>query len=541
MIMPGPFSGFPVPYAARFTTVTKSPHTSPLDSPYEKASTISFSTGGGFLAPEIKLAGYDGIIFTGKADAPVIVVINNDKVEIRDGRKYWGMQTYACEKRLLEEELQDRRYEVCSIGPAAENGVTYSGVLHSLGRAAGRGGTGTVMASKNLKAVAVQGSRLPEVADHKLFLTQLAGLREDMKNRLSRYGTAAGLVNNSDQGRQAVKNYREGTDLEAVKISGVYAETGIWTRHIACYCCPQACKKIGVGKGGKWGKWVVEGPEYESGTMFGPNLLVHDINGMMVAIGEADDLGFDHISLGNVLGFLMECYEKGLIDKKFTDGIDLTWGNVQGIRDAMQNIAYRKGNLGATAYRGTKHLAQVIGKGSEAFACHCKGHGYAAHNVHVNPPRALCYVTANRGACHVNGQNIPGQHTHAMDDSTVLCQMGSRTLTEITIPNLLQSITGQPWDQAKYEQTGERIFNLEKCFNYREGFRREDDQLPDRFYTEPLTVGPYVGAVLTRDQFRTLMDGYYTERGWDLKTTRPSQQKLAQLGLDFAWKEIAKL
>jgi len=208
----------------------------------------------------------------------------------------------------------------------------------------------------------------------------------------------------------------------------------------------------------------------------------------------------------------------------------------------MRNIALRKGNLGQVAAHGVKPLAQTIGKGSEAFAIHCKGHEYAAHNVHVNPPRALCYTSCNRGACHVNGQNVTSQHTHAMDDSTVLCQMGSRTITgEVTIPDLLHSVTGETWNQTKYEQTGERIYNLEKCFNYREGFRRVDDQLPDRFYTEPLTVGQYAGTVLKREDFTKMMDGYYTERDWDLKTSKPSQKKLASLGLDYAWKEIARL
>ena len=541
MIMPGPFSGYPLPYAARHDIVTKSPHTSPVESTFPSASTMSYSSGGGFFAPEIKFAGYDGLIFTGRAEDPVIVVIDDDRVEIRDGRKYWGMMTYQCEQEILE-DLGDKRYEVCTIGPAAENGVTYGCVLHTMGRAAGRGGVGSVMASKNLKAVAVKGTKMAKPADHKLLLDQLSRLRERMRDStLSRYGTAAGLVSASDRATQAVKNYREGTDLEAVTISGVFAEVGVWTRHVACYCCPTACKKIGVGRGGKWGRWVVEGPEYETGTMFGTNLLIHDMEGMMLAIGECDDWGFDQISAGNVIGFLMECYEKGFIDKKFTDGIDLTWGNVQATRDVMRNIALKKGNLGEVANRGVKHLAQVIGRGSEAFAIHVKGHELAAHNVPRNMSRAVGYACANRGADHLNRGDVSGQRSRVLMDSAVICSSGGSYYTEIGIPDVLGAITGKAWSQETCDQAADRIFNLEKCFNYREGFRREDDSLPERFFTEAFTVGPQTGAIVDRTEFRELMDAYYTDRGWDLKTTKPSQKTLASLGMDFAWDEIANL
>ncbi len=540
--MIGPFDGFPIPFAARFNVTCKSPLTSTLDLKNRNGSTMSYASAGGFFQTALTPAGYDSLILTGQAASPVVVVIDNGKVEIRDGKKYWGMITYECEKQLVKD--LGGGFEVSSIGPAAENGVRYSGVIHGLGRAAGRGGVGTVMGSKNLKAVAVRGSKMPQVADHKLFLDQLAKLRESMRNSVpSRYGTAAGLVSNSDSGRQAVRNYREGTDLEAVKISGVYAEVGMWTKHMACYCCNRACKKIGVGRGGKWGKWVVEGPEYETGTMFGTNLLIHDMNGMMKVIGECDDLGFDNISAGNVIGFLMECYEKGVIDKKFLGGVDLKWGDVQATSDVLRMIALRQNDVGQLAALGTKKMSEQLGKGTEAYACHCKGQEYAAHNMQANPGRPIGYMTSPRGACHLNSSSVAGQNTGgAMNNSLVICSSGGGPLGTVGIPALLAAITGQSWDQDKYALTGERICNLEKCFNYREGFRRADDEwVPARFYTEPLTVGPFKGAINDKAAVMKQLDQYYTERGWDVKTSKPSQAKLTQLGLDFAWKGIANL
>ena len=536
----GPFDGFPIPYASRFNVTCKSPITSTRDLKNKNGTTISYASCGGFFQTALRLSGCDSLVFTGKSNDPVVVVIDNGKVEFRDGRKYWGMMQYPFEKQLVQD--LGGGFEVAAIGPAAENGVRYCGVLHGLGRAAGRGGVGTVMGSKNLKGVAVRGNKMPQVADHKLFLDQLAKLRAGMAGNLSRYGTAASLVSSSDSGNQATKNYREGTDLDAVKISGVYSEVGVWTKHMACYCCPNACKKIGVGRGGKWGKWVVEGPEYETGTMFGTNLLIHDMKGMMKVIGECDDLGLDNISAGNVLGYLMELYEKGVIDRKFLGGVDLKWGDVQATSDVMKMIAYRQNDVGQLAALGVKKMAEQLGKGTEAYAIHSKGQEYAAHRRGTQATGALGYLTSNRGACHLNSGSASGHNSGTMNNTLVICSSGGRLLGTIGIPNLLAAITGQSWDQDKYNLTGERIFNLEKAFNYREGFRREDDEwVPSRFYTEAPTIGRAQGITYDPKVVGAALDKVYTEHGWDVKTSKPSQEKLTQLGLDYAWKGIANL
>src|SRR5512140_2944078 len=408
IFMPGPFSGFPVPSSSRTCVVTKSPITAPLKSDYPHASTVTYSNMGGFFGPEIRFAGYDGLVVTGKAKVLSYLVIDDGKVEIREATKFKGMRTDAFDRAILA-ELGDRRFKTVYIGPAGENLVPYSSILHTAGRAAGRGGMGCVMGSKNLKAIAVKGSGQPGVADHKRFLAALEKARMALKGTprtkaWAEQGTARGIVANSNAGTEAVRNYREGTFPEAAKIGGDAARRDVWVRDIACYCCPLACKKSGMTKG-KYGGIVHDGPEYETGVMLGSNLLISDMPGLLKAIATLADLGLDQISTGNVIGFLMEAYEKGLIDRKFLDGIDLKWGSVDATLAMIEKIAARDG-VGALAAEGVRALCWHIGKGSEKFAIQVKGLELAAHNIQANQPRGLSYVTASRGACHMSGDNI---------------------------------------------------------------------------------------------------------------------------------------
>lgn len=534
MFMAGPFSGFPAPSSSRTCVVTKSPVTAPKKSRYAHASTVSFANMGGFFGPEIRFAGYDGIVITGQAATPVYLHIDDDTVEIRDAKKFWGMGTDQFDKAFIE-ELGDPRFRTCYIGPAGENLVRYACIINTAARAAGRGGTGCVMGSKKLKAIAVRGTGQPQVANHELFLESLQETREKFKDpkvygRWRKAGTAAGLEHLSGLGIQAVKNFREGTYTEIDKI-GAKASFKTWARSYACYCCPLACKKSGKTTDSPFAGLIHDGPEYETGTMLGANLMISDHAGMMKAIYIADDYGIDIISLGNVIGFLMEAYDKKLIDKAFLDGIDLKWGSVEATLKMIHRIAARKG-IGAIASQGVKPLADKIGQGSHKFAMHVKGHELAAHNCHANPPRALCYATANRGACHLNGTDITQQNLIALADSTGLCLFALRgyEVDGKLMGKLLMAIIGAVPDGNPL-LTGERIYNLEKLFNYREGFTRDDDIIPNRFFEEPLTVGEKKGAVLTREQFKTMMDDFYTKRGWDLKTSEPKAEKLKRLGL----------
>lgn len=245
------------------------------------------------------------------------------------------------------------------------------------------------------------------------------------------------------------------------------------------------------------------------------------------------------ISYSNMGGFLMEAREKGYITKSDLDGIDLTWGNVDAVISMLDKITRRDG-IGDLAAQGVKETSRQVGRDSKKFAIHVKGLELAAHNIHANPPRALCYATSNRGACHLSGDNIAHQNFIAAVDSLGLCLFASDHnkwmmpgISSKKMANLLTSITGIEYDTDKFMKAGERVFNLEKMFNLREGFTRADDALPERFFADAFTMGPEKGAKLDRQEFSEMMDTFYTERNWDPATTRPSDEKLEQLGLGF--------
>jgi aldehyde:ferredoxin oxidoreductase len=267
--------------------------------------------------------------------------------------------------------------------------------------------------------------------------------------------------------------------------------------------------------------------------MLGPNLLIADLPAVLRSTYLTDDFGLDAVSAGNVAGFLMEAYDKRLIDRRFVDGLDFTWGNVDAVHQLLRKIVDREG-IGEAASQGVRHLAGLIGQDSHKFAIHSKGQEFAAWNCHPRPTRALGYATANRGACHLRGETVEEQHARALNDSTGVCLFVQGGYGDDAVPEALRAVTGFDWTPDEYRKAGERIFNLEKCFNYREGFRREDDQVPDRFFEEPFTAGPKKAAVIDRDAFENLKTAFYVERGWDPKTTCPSATTLDRLGLTFA-------
>jgi len=542
---PGLFSGFPIPSSSRTCIVTKSPVTSPVRSSYRYSSTVTFTNIGGFFGPEIKFAGYDAIVITGKASFPVYIVIDNGRVEIRDASKFKGMGTDEFD-RAFTEELGDRNYKTCYIGPAGENLVKHACILHTSARAAGRGGAGCVMGSKSLKAIAVKGSNMPLVSDPVEFMEEINDARgyfnglsmgRFLKRIFRKKGTAFLIEKNNDKGKLVAKNYREGFFEHADKIGYKASEETVWLRSSACYCCPLSCKKNGTVKKGRFKGIVHDGPEYETGTMFGSNLLVSDLKGLLKAIFDTDDLGMDIITTGNIIGFLMEAYEKKLIDIDFLDGIDLKWGDIDAVRKMIKKISDKEG-VGETASGGVKYLSELIGKESEKFAIHSKGMELAAWNVHADSPKTICYATSNRGACHQNGGNVKEQNFRALIDSLCICRFATDVgktfrpgLGVETFSDLLRTITGKEWSQENLLKAGERIYNLEKLFNVREGFRRIDDSLPDRFFEEPLTKGPEKGAVIKRNEFEKELDRFYMERGWDPATSNPGPEKIQSLGL----------
>jgi aldehyde:ferredoxin oxidoreductase len=539
LFMPGPFSGLPIPSSSRTCVVTKSPRTSAVNPKYEHGSTVSYSNMGGFFGPEIKFAGYDGICITGKASKPVYIKIIDDKVEIVDATKFWGMGTEEFDNALID-ELGDRKFESCYIGPAGENLVPMASILNTAARAAGRGGTGCVMGSKNLKAIAIKGTQSPQLGDHKRYLDLLSKVRKSFRENNTegvewwRYGgTANALTSSSKNGTQAVKNYSEGTYGEIEKIGAEANREKVWKRDFACFSCALACKKSGIAKG-SYSVMVHDGPEYETGTMLGANLMISDLAGLQKLIAVADDYGVDIISIGNTIGFLMEAYEKGIIDSKYLGNIELTWGNVDAALQMMHKICNRD-DIGDLACRGVKYMAQELGQDTSKFAIHVKGHELAAWNVPVHSDYwSICYATSNRGACHMNGGNTSGQNQAALRDSLAACNFASGWYrNEISYANFLSAITGLEWTDEDVDRAGARIFTLEKMFNYREGFTRDDDTIPPKFFENQFTFGDHKGAIVDKKAFYTNLTNYYKERGWDLQTSRPKNETLVDLDLSF--------
>jgi len=537
MFMPGPFSGLPIPSSSRTTIVTKSPRTSPVTKGYKHASTVSYANMGGFFGPEVKFAGYDGIVVTGKASEPVFLLIEDDQVQIKSAVAYWGMGTESLDKILIEK--YGKEYQSCYIGQGGEKMIPYASVLNTAARAAGRGGVGAVMGSKNLKAIVVRGTQQPNLAKHKMYLDLLEKARTTFREDTEGVGywrsggTAHALESSSNAGTMAVRNYREGTFKEIEKINTKAARTQIWKRDFACFSCQLACKKSGFAKGA-YGGVVHDGPEYETGTMLGANLLISDLAGMNKLISICDDYGIDIITTGGVLGFLMEAREKGMIDLEFLDGIDLTWGNVDACIAMIHKIVRQEG-VGKLASLGVKALSEHIGQGSEEFAIHVKGHELAAWNVNTNSQRMMItYGTANRGACHLNSSSPSRQNNNAMQDSLGACSFAGRWYRDdISYRNFIEAITGIEQTDEEFARIGERIFNLEKMFNYREGFSRIDDRMPERFFKDAHTYGQGKDILATHDDYNKWFDEYYTERGWDPKTSKPTNEKLVELGLGF--------
>ena len=539
LIMPGPFCGLPIPSSSRTSVVTKSPRTQPINPLYDNSYGICYSNMGGFIGPEIRFAGYDGIAITGKSKNPVYIYINDDEVEIRDADHYWGMQTDEFDK-TFNNDLGNYRFESCYIGTAGEKLIPMASILNTAARASGRGGAGCVMGSKNLKAIAVKGSKMPNIKDPKTYLDLLEKIRysfaHDNTDSLKDWregGTANALQFASDNGYQAVKNYREATFDDIHKINTQASRKEIWSRDFACFSCQLACKKSGMAKGA-YGGIIHDGPEYETGTMFGANLLISDLAGLNKLIYIADDYGIDIIAVGNTIGFLMEAYDKKLIDINFLDGIDLTWGNVDASISILHKICNRKG-IGELACKGVKFLSEHIGQNSSDFAIHVKGHELAAWNVSRDPGGlGISYTTSNRGACHMNGGNKDSQNIAVICDSIGACSFATDWYkNNLAYHHFYNAITGLNLSQEEFALCGERIFNLEKMFNVREGFLKEDDILPERFYKDTFTKGIVKGQLLGRNDFEKILTNYYKSRNWNTKTSIPNKEKLIQLKLDF--------
>lgn len=549
----GPLTGTTAISTNRLAVVTKSPLT----------GIYLVSLVGGFIAAELRFAGYMAVIVSGRAEKPVYLWINNDKVEIKKADHLWGMPTNETQI-FLREELGDK-VQIACIGPAGEKMVKYACIVHGK-RTAGRGGAGAVMVSKNLKAVAVRGTkRKVRIADEEKFREAAKELLEDsrvMKDwAICGTPTSVGPVNTS-MGIFPTRNYQESMFEGVENILGETMKKKIVVKDVTCFRCPITCTKISIIRDGPYAGTVARGPEYETLWSLGANCGNSNLESIATASMLCDNLGMDTISVGSVISFAMECYEKGIISKEDMGGVEPRFGNYEAIIEMIRKIAFREG-FGAILAEGVRRAAEKIGKNSEKYAMHVKGLELPGYDPRGLKAMGINYATASRGGCHCRGYptqelfGIPekvnrfeiagkgriaawNQDVTAIIDSSTICLFTAQfvflqKLDKLDIiARLLAATTGieEFEDVAEILRIGERINNLERAFNVREGMTRRDDSLPERLLKEPIPKGPSQGHVF---ELEPILEEYYEVRGWDKSSGIPLKSKLEELGL----KEVA--
>jgi len=530
----GPLTGTRAPTSGRFCVVTKSPATGLfLDSQV-----------GGWFGPEMKFAGYDLIIIKGKASKPVYLLIENDKVTIEDASELMGKGIFETEETLKKRHPGVR---VGSIGPAGEHLVKFACIGFDLYRQAGRGGAGAVMGAKGLKAIAIKGDMEVRYADERRFETLVKEAHQVVRNNdtialRTKYGTPLWVNPMNEAGLLPTKNFSKGSFQKAEEISGETMKERIWVKNKACFGCPIACGKLTEVKEGKYKGAIVEGPEYETLALMGSNCEIDSVEAIAMMNMICDDLGLDTISTGNVLAFAMECHERGIIKE------DLEFGHADAAIEMIKKIAYRK-ELGDLLAEGVKKSSQEIGKGSEKFAMHVKGLEVPGYDPRGAWGMALAYATSDRGACHQRAwtvsEEIAGklgvphstrgraklvkekQDERSCCFSLVICDFAP--FDGELVVQMLNAATGFDFTVDEYLKTGERIWNLTRMFNVREGVTRKDDILPPRFLEEKLDKMDE--KVITSENLDIMLNEYYQLRGWN-DDGIPTKEKLEELGLD---------
>lgn len=544
IFMTGPVTGTYATCAGRFNVVAKAPLT----------GTIGAANSGGHFGPELKFAGYDGIIFEGKADKPVYLHICDDLIELKSAEHLWGKDVFETTDLLLQENEKDAR--VACIGPAGEKQVLFAAIMNDKDRAAGRSGLGAVMGSKNLKAVVVKGTKGINVADKSKFINSTIDARNKIKDNpvtgpgggLPTYGTEV-LVNilNEVHGLPT-RNWQDSHFEHGDLISGEYMTENYLVRNKACFACSIGCGRVIKIPDGKY-KGIVAGPEYEAGWSYGASCGVKDLNAINKANHVCNLLGLDPITMGATIACAMELYEKGYITKEDLGGKELRFGDAESIIEWTELTGYREG-FGDIMALGSYRMAEKYGHPELSMSV--KKQEMPAYDGRVLQGIGLEYATSNRGGCHVRGYltcpeilGIPVKldpHTTegkpamlktfqdltAVVDSSDICLFSTFAIGLPEISEMLRNATGLEYSDEEILKIGERIWNLEKLFNIEAGFSRKDDTLPYRLLHEPVNSGPAKGKVTELDK---MLDEYYELRGWD-KEGIPTDEKLEELSLE---------
>jgi len=542
MFTTGPLTGTTVQTSGRGTVITKSPQTGLfLDSHF-----------GGMFAVEIKKAGWDIIIIKGKSKNPVYININNEQVEFKDASKIWGKECIYVHNRLQKEY---GKVKTAVIGPAGENLVKFSAITIDGHRHAGRGGSGAVMGSKNLKAITLSGNNKIYPFNPKEFNQKSKEVFKKIQENdfvpiRRKFGTPywVNFVNN--EGFLPTRNYQEGFFEEGDKINAETMQKSIVDSSGACYNCVIACwNKSSIKKGLFKGLSLV-GPEYETIALMGSNLGITSIEEVAYLNERCNELGMDTISLGGVLGFTIELYKKNIISKDDLGEIELDWGKTKEIVKLINIIANRSTKLGNILAEGVKIASDLIGLRSEEYAIHVKGLEIPGYDPRGSFGMGLAYATSDRGGCHQRAWTVKAelndpeldrfsfkkkaeivkeiQDERASFFSLVLCDFAP--ISEEDCVDLLNFATGFNYTVESYLKTGERIWNLIRLFNLREGQKSNEDKLPIRFFKRSFTKGPAKGKMLSENEFKKSLNEYYNIRKWNLNG-KPTKEKIEELDL----------
>jgi aldehyde:ferredoxin oxidoreductase len=539
-----PLVGSRLTTSSKFAVAAKSPLT----------GMIGDSLSSSFLAVELKRIGVDALVVVGRSDHPTLLFLEDDDVRFLDASDLMGMSTYDTEQAVKNN--LGRRFRVACIGPAGESGVRYASIANDGGRQAGRTGTGAVMGSKNLKAIAVRGRNPAPVFDAE----RLNEVGRDLSARslgpaTEKYrttGTMANLAVFDRLGTLPTRNFQQSTFEMTDNVSGEAMYSGHFVKNAHCANCTIGCEKIltvGDGSGKSTGRM-----EYESAFALGPLVGIGDRETIIRASHYCDAVGMDTISVGGTIAWAMECFERGILTLTDTDGLALKFGNAEVLLPCLEAIATRSGNLGRLLSEGSRVSAEIVGQGSEAWAMQVKGLEMPGYEPRSLQTMALALAVSTRGACHnrssayeadfsnvVNrmeadaqrgGITAEGEDFSAVLDSLIWCKFLRKAFDDFwnESADSLNLITGWDVQPDELKMAGERINNLKKLFNIREGWTRADDTLPRRVLTEPLPDGAAAGVGLSDGDLQMMVTSYYQVRGWNPDGTIPSS-KLDELGL----------
>lgn len=571
----GPLTSTLAPSSGRWTVTSKSPLT----------GLLGYANAGGHWGPELKYAGYDAMVIFGRAKKPVYLWIDDEHIKIKDASQLWGRDTRETDA-MIKEEIGNYDLKVASIGPAGENLVKIASVM-AMGHAAARTGMGAVMGSKQLKAIAVHGTKGVMVVDPQKFIKAREEVLDNMlEDEVSgglapKFGTTMWLSAANEMGALGTRNFQTGIFEWADRISGEALRDEFITKAIACFGCPLRCDRYSVVDRGPFsGTWVNSGPEYATLHNQGSRVGIRDLSAIIKANELCNRYGLDTYSVGGVIGLAMECYEKGILMKEDLDGLEVEWGNISAHLDLIRKIAYREG-IGDVLAEGVNRAAGKIGKGAEKYAIHVKGMAYPSMDPRAAKGYGFGCLVSNRGADHLyalcstefftpdqaeklfgareasNPMDAAGkgkmvmwfERVSAIVDMMGVCKIAYncyvKNMDSIVVrtfkglPKMYSAITGIKITEEKIITAADRLVNLERAYNMRERqFTRKDDCFPERFLNEPLPEGPAKGQIFEQEM---MLDEYYEAREWDVKLGIPTIQKLEKLSLTNVIGELEQL